>query len=138
MSENKIVRVGVGCWVQNPGGQFLFGHRLSKHGCGMWAPPGGHLEYGESPEACATRELMEETGLSLAPGDFKIIGLTNDVFPDKHYVTIHCFSRVTFLTNPVVMEPNKCSMWKWLELKSLPENLFLPALNFLKQKNYVL
>ncbi len=138
MSENKIVRVGVGCWIQNPGGQFLFGHRLSKHGVGTWAPPGGHLEYGESPESCAACELMEETGLILIPDDFKVIGLTNDIFPDKHYITIHCFARTTFLPMPKVMEPTKCSMWQWFDVKFLPENLFLSAANLLKQKNYCL
>lgn len=29
---------------------------------GMWTPPGGHCEPGEPIEACARRELREETG----------------------------------------------------------------------------
>jgi 8-oxo-dGTP pyrophosphatase MutT (NUDIX family) len=28
---------------------------------GLWTPPGGHREPGESPEACARREFFEET-----------------------------------------------------------------------------
>jgi 8-oxo-dGTP diphosphatase len=28
---------------------------------GLWAPPGGHREAGESLEACARREFLEET-----------------------------------------------------------------------------
>jgi len=133
MPENKIVRVGVGCWIQNPSGQFLFGHRLSKHGNGTWAPPGGHLEYGETPEQCAARELLEETGILRIPDDFKIIGVTNDIFADKHYVTIHCGEKLTFLPKPFVQEPDKCSMWQWFDLNRLPDNLFLPAKNFLVQ-----
>lgn len=134
-NKDKIVRVGIGCWIKNPIGYFLFGHRLSKHGNGTWAPPGGHLEFGETPEQCAARETYEETGLCLTPKDFRIIGLTNDIFDDKHYITIHCYANVGYFPQPIVREPDKCSTWVWYRLKYLPDNLFLPARNFLNQKN---
>jgi hypothetical protein len=52
------------------------------------ATPGGHLDFGESPEACAARETMEETGVSVINVQF--VAITNDVLADadKHYVTI--------------------------------------------------
>ena len=34
----------------------------SKYGPGLWGFPAGHLEKGESPEDCASRELIEEIG----------------------------------------------------------------------------
>ncbi len=45
------------------GREILLGQRKGAHGAGTWATPGGHLEFGESVKACATRELLEETGL---------------------------------------------------------------------------
>ena len=57
-------RVGVGVIVVR-GGLVLLGQRLGSHGAGTWALPGGNLEFGESVEACARRELLEETGLHL-------------------------------------------------------------------------
>ena len=134
MAEEKIVRIGVGCWLFNKSGQVLLGKRLSKHGTGTWAPPGGHLEFGETPDQCAARELFEETGIKIKPNKFQTIDITNDIFPNKHYLTVHC--RVdNVIATPKIMEPNKCETWQWFDLNNLPSPLFLPALNLLKQKS---
>lgn len=132
-SKNKQVQVGVGVWIFNPLGQVLFGYRLSKHGNGTWAPPGGHLEFGETPIQTAIREVCEETGLIIPQNKISEFAYTNDIFPDKHYITIHC--RVdNFIGVPKVIEPDKCDVWKWFDTDKLPEPLFLPVINLLKQK----
>ena len=131
MSENKIVRVGVGCWIFNPAGQVLLGKRKSKHGFGTWAAPGGHLEFGETPVQCAVRELFEETGIKIPADKFTVVSWTNDIFPDKHYITIHC--RADNITaTPTINEAEKCECWAWFDLDKLPSPLFLPTSNFLK------
>lgn len=142
MSEKeKIIRVGVGCWIQDPVGQVLFGRRLSKHGNGTWAPPGGHLEYGETPEQCAARELIEETNIHIKPDDFNIVVMTNDIFADKHYMTIHCFAKLKVFRTAYIMEPDKCSGWYWMNpgymWKRHKDELFLPAHNFFKSNQKV-
>ncbi len=48
---------------------------LRRHG-GQWALPGGRLEAGETPEIGALRELEEEIGLALPPGE--ILGCLDD------------------------------------------------------------
>ncbi|KAJ9644022.1 hypothetical protein H2201_006645 [Coniosporium apollinis] len=82
-------RVGVGVFVMNREGKFIIGKRKGSHGSGTWALPGGHLDFGESLEACAAREVLEETGLTI--GNVRFMTVTNDVMEaeGKHYVTIY-------------------------------------------------
>jgi 8-oxo-dGTP diphosphatase len=61
--------------------------RQGSHGEGTWSIPGGHLEFGESFEAAATREVSEETGMEIE--NIQYFATTNDVFSEgKHYVTV--------------------------------------------------
>ena len=57
----RYPRVGVAVIVCHQG-QVLFGQRLNQEGLGQWQLPGGWIEWGESPEQAACREVKEETG----------------------------------------------------------------------------
>lgn len=133
MTTENIIKVGVGLYLLNNKRQLLLGLRKSPHGNGTWCPPGGHLEYGESFAEAAIRETREETGLDIKLQDVKVCGVTNDFFQEsgKHYVTIHLRAD-TYTGEPILCEPEKCAEWQWFDLQSLPENIFLPASNFLK------
>ena len=123
-------KVGVGVIVvQN--GQLLLGKRKGSHGAGEWALAGGHLEYGESIEDCAARELKEETGLEAL--SLQSVSWTNDVISeDKHYITF--FVQVDRFQGEIVLkEPHKCEGWHWFPLDSLPSPLFPPLGSLLKQ-----
>ena len=81
-------RVGVGVLIKNNAGEILLGKRRGSHGSNHWAPPGGHLEFGETIHECARREVAEETGLVIH--DISALTFTNDIFKNekKHYITI--------------------------------------------------
>lgn len=114
------------------GDRLLLGKRISAHSEISWQFPGGHLEFGETVEVCARREVEEEAGIKIC----NIIpsGFTNAVFidADKHYVTLFVSSEYDS-GELTVMEPDKCEQWRWFQWDSLPEPLFLPIRNFLKQ-----
>jgi ADP-ribose pyrophosphatase YjhB (NUDIX family) len=59
-------RVGIGI-VLLRGDQVLLVKRARPPGAGQWSLPGGAQELGETAEACARRELFEETGLQAGP-----------------------------------------------------------------------
>lgn len=73
---NDKINVGVGVMIFDKDGMILLGKRKGSHGAGEYSFPGGHLEYGESFEECAKREVMEECGIEIKnlEADDKIIG----------------------------------------------------------------
>ncbi|KIW19260.1 hypothetical protein PV08_03554 [Exophiala spinifera] len=145
---SEVPRVGVGVFIIHPtipkptskpspgssdetrAWKFLMGQRLGSHGSGTYALPGGHLEFGETFEECAAREVLEETGLRVH--DVKFLTATNNVMGEdeggKHYITVFMTARVTMdpgdsaaanvgedgLPIARLMEPEKCAGWEWV------------------------
>jgi 8-oxo-dGTP diphosphatase len=113
--------------------------RQNSHGHGTWAPPGGHLEHGESFEECAIRETLEEMGVTIADSIF--LGVTNDLFKhlldaqEKHYVTIWMEGKYVS-GEPKINSEREMSEIGWFSWHSLPEPLFLPFENFLAGRRY--
>jgi 8-oxo-dGTP diphosphatase len=123
-------RVGVAAIVRRDG-KVLLGRRIGSHGARTWNFPGGHLEFGETPEACAERETLEECGLRASAR--RRLGYTNDLFAaeGRHYITLYIEVEAPD-GEPRILEPAKCTAWRWFDLDSLPEPLFLPIQNLLK------
>jgi 8-oxo-dGTP diphosphatase len=125
------VKVGVGVLIIHDG-RVLLGERTGSHGANTWALPGGHLEFGESIQSCARREVFEETGIVV--NRVRNVGFTNDVFEKEqlHYVTLYVLAE-KWSGRPAVMEPKKCRRWLWFEWADLPSPLFIPLQNLIKQ-----
>ena len=124
-------KVGVGV-ILVKGNKVLLLQRKNAHGEGTWGFPGGHLELNEEFEDCVTREVEEETGMSVT--NIRFAGLTNDVFTkeNKHYITV--FMLCDWKTGEAqIKEPENCSGISWHEWERLPQPLFLPIQNLLKQ-----
>src|ERR1700694_4256702 len=70
--------------------------------CGQWALPGGRCDEGETPVMAALRELAEELGLELKPGD--VLGLLDDYPTRSGYlitpVVVWAATRAAISPNP--------------------------------------
>jgi len=58
----------VGAVVTDARGRLLLIKRGHEPGAGLWSLPGGRIEPGESDTEALIREMLEETGLTVAPG----------------------------------------------------------------------
>ncbi len=125
-------RVGVGVLVKKDG-KILVQRRKNAHGAETWELPGGHMEYGETPEQTAARETKEEVNVEIT--NAKIVGITNDFMPDeqKHYITI--FVEAEYAGGEIkAADTEHVAEISWSTLENMPEPLFLPLKNFLENK----
>ena len=74
----------VGALVYDAAGRLLLVQRANEPGQGLWSLPGGRVEPGEDDAAALVREMAEETGLMVQPGD--LIGrVRRDVYDIADY-----------------------------------------------------
>ncbi len=137
--EKKKVGAGFGVMMLKDG-KILLGRRHSDpekassalRGEGTWTMPGGKLEFGESFEDGAKREVLEETGIQL--NTVKVICVNNNKNEFAHFVTIGLFSD-DFIGDARIMEPDEIVEWLWFDLNALPNPLYFPSANIVENFN---
>lgn len=133
---DRVIKIGLGIMIKD-GNKVLLGHRCENYGDtggiyepGSWTFPGGKQEYDETMFEGAKREVKEETNLEIS--ELSIFGATDDIQPNKHYITIQIIAN-KFSGELKNMEPTKHSDWKWFDLNNLPQNLYTPTREFLEE-----
>lgn len=122
--------VGTGVYIRK-GGKVLFGKRRGKHGAGTWCPPGGKVELFEEWADNCVREVQEEASVMF--DNLRLVAPTNDIAPEygTHYVTLH-FVADWVSGEPVDKPDERIGEWGWFSWDELPEPLFAPTRNFVK------
>jgi len=114
-------KVGVGVLILK-NGRVLLTKRKGSHGEGEYAFPGGHLEYMESFEECAQREVKEECGLEIENIKFQFLANVKKYAP-KHYAHVGLIAEWKS-GEPQLLEPKRAESWEWHDLDKLPSPLF--------------
>jgi len=143
--DKKKVGAGIGIMLVRKG-KVLLGRRnpdpdkadSSFRSAGEWCLPGGKLEWGESLEEGAIREVKEETGIIIK--DPHVISVHNCKNKYAHFVTVGLVTK-KWKGKVRKMEPEEIIEWKWFSLKKLPHPRYFPSFevieNYLKKKFYL-
>lgn len=137
-NEDPGVKVGLTALVVKDGKVLLGKRQHTETASGLWAYPGGRMNYGETPEVGIVREVLEETGMVINPSCFKFLRFENEFFPKekKHYVSL-VFLVWDAWNEPEVKE-SKCKEWRWFDPDNIPENTFWAAKKNIKMYKVVI
>ena len=126
-------RVGTAILITK-GDKVLLMKRKGPHGTGTWSTPGGHLDFGETPEDCAAREAKEEVGVDVV--DIRFRSVTNDLFEasGRHYITVWMEGKP--LGEPFIASKREVEEIGWFHWDALPQPLFLPLENLVNKNSY--
>lgn len=147
MADDYKKRVGAGFGVMLlRNGKVLLGRRHSDpdkadsafRSAGEWSLPGGKLDWGESFEEGAIREVLEETGIRIK--NPRVISVHNCKNEHAHFMTVGLIAE-EWEGEAQVMEPDEMVEWGWFSLDDLPQPRYFPSFmvieNFLKKQFYI-
>lgn len=103
--------VGAVCALEHDGRVLM----LSQPHRGGWSLPGGLLDHGETPAEGVTREVREETGLSIDPGD----PVTYGVHPRSQSVDV--VFRVVLDARPALQLSAEARRSRWCDPSQVAE-----------------
>jgi 8-oxo-dGTP diphosphatase len=130
--EIKRPRIGLGIFAINETkDKFLIGKRTKGLKYGL---PGGSLEFGETFEECASRELHEETNINIEDlTRFKFMIFFNAIDKNANYHWLELYYYIVLSKDEELTlknnENDKCFGWEWVDLEFLYQNksdLFFP------------
>ncbi len=134
IGNRPIIMVGASVIVEDAQGKILLQQRTDNH---CWGYAGGALELGETTEAAAKRELLEETGL--LANEMELFGVfsgenLHHVYPngDEVYVVDIVYLCRKY-TGTLKVQDGEVERLRFFPVSELPENISPPVKPVLKE-----
>ncbi len=101
---------------------------VRKRGTALFMQPGGKPEPGESPEACALREVEEELGLALAPEQLDLVGVFRTAAANEAgrplLATVFTHPHLAGESSPAVTPAAEIDAVRWVDPREpLPDDI---------------
>jgi 8-oxo-dGTP diphosphatase len=112
-------------------GALLLVRRAQPPAAGRWSVPGGRVEHGEMLTDALIREVREETGLEVVPGE--LAGWVERVGEGHHFVILDFFAQVVSATSEL-LPGDDADRAEWVPLAELQNRTLVDGLaEFLQQ-----
>jgi 8-oxo-dGTP diphosphatase len=121
--ETRKTRIRVAALIIRDGRVLLAKHE--KGGKQYWLLPGGGVEYGESVEEALKRELQEEAGLDIQPGE--LLWVVDSIPDDHHRHVINLILSADAQSN--VLNPHPDAVLRdvqWIDIGLFPDLEIFP------------
>jgi len=119
------IGVSAGAMIFNENYQLFLAKRgqKAKNERGCWETPGGTVEFGETLEIAARREIREEYGFEIEI--VRQIPAADHILPEEkqHWVATTFLAIIKKGSNPQINEPGKCDEIGWFDMSKLPSPL---------------
>ncbi|MES2006514.1 MAG: 8-oxo-dGTP diphosphatase [Patescibacteria group bacterium] len=115
---NKLLTL---CIIQKEG-RVLLGMKKQGFGAGRWNGFGGKVEEGETIEAAAVRETMEESGITVISFD-KVAVIEFEFYNIPRVHEVHAFLVTEFTGEPIESDEMKP---QWFGVKEVPYDSMWP------------
>ncbi len=125
-------------FIVDANGCLLVGKRIAKTtvaGKHDWCLPGGKVDWNETVEQAAIREIKEECGLEIKEENLNFLEYKKENYPvfGGYYVCFYFYTKYLSPLGCDVCEPDKISHWLWEPCYDVPFPLFGEASNVLSR-----